>query len=912
VKTKKVVSAIRKTLGFQIILSAAFITPDYAQSTTPRSATAPASASGAVSSTPSGATSSTANGGVTTLHKVEVTGSLIKSSDKVGFNQVQTITAKEIQSSGATTVSDFLRDASANSSSSFADNEPGFAPGGAGIALRGLSEKYTLVLVDGQRVAPYGLAVNATDSFFDVNAIPLNMVERIEIVKTGAVSQYGSDAIAGVVNIITKKDFQGVQLGGSFGGATSGGDETKKFDITAGVGDLNADRFNVTLGASIYQQNGYSLADRSQTSGQNYLNQPFGVLDGAADYFEPNGRGNGGAWKGNCPPGSFIAPGASVVHGPASGSSCVANTASGYSGEPDSLRLNAKLHATFQLNDQVQAFADLWESRDTTTLDQGYSSIGDGTSAYDPVTGGVKQIPNTLSGGNNFNPYKRDIPINYTFLGQPISDKSTANFSRAATGIKGSFATPTLGDWDWSASVSHSQSTVDSTLSGLMSTTGLQSILGAGGLFDFSNPALTPDGLNGLYTSADQEAISKLDTVDLTASTADLFSLPAGNVGLGFGAQFMHQSEYITPFSTVGLGQAIPDGLNLQSVDGGRNVAAVYYQIDVPLVTHLTFSQSGRYDHYSDFGGAYSPRFALRWQPVSMLTAYASYDRGFRAPTLIENSQSSTYGVQFAADPHDPNHSTQPQAIIERQNGNPDLQPERTKNYNLGFQLSPDAKTDFGFDWYKIVIGNVIGEPDIQAALNANDKNVVVRNPNGTISYLNSAYENLSALRTDGFESTFRKTVSTNIGSFTLSGDWAYVWHFNVEDTSGLSVNCAGNDACSNQPFGASFPRWKGNLTLDWNYRKFDTALSYLYSSPYTMTEQGLTPDSVASYSQFNLTGTYTGFKHWTVYASIDNLFNRMPPFDPLYQTPSYGVPYDPSLYDNVGRFAEVGATYRF
>jgi len=885
-KQKQIVSAIKKALGAEILLSAAFISTAYAQNA-PQDKALPAAAS------------NSAAAAVTRLNKVEVTGSLIKSSDKVGFNQVQTITAKEIQSSGATTVTDFLRNASANSSSSFSDNQAGFAPGGAGIALRGLSEKYTLVLVDGQRVAPYGLAVNSTDSFFDINSIPLNMVERIEIVKTGAVSQYGSDAIAGVVNIITKKNFQGVQLGGSFGGATSGGDETKKFDITAGFGDLNADRFNVTMGASVYQQNGYSLADRSDTRSQNYLNQPFGGLDGRPDYFEPNGRGNGGAWKGACPPGSLPAAGASVIGGPASGSTCVVNTASGYSGEPDALRLNAKVHATFQLTDDVQAFGDLWESRDTTTLNQGYSGIGDGTSNYNPSTGGVNQISNTLSAGNIYNPYHQDVPLNYTFLGQPVSDRSTANFYRASTGIKGSLATPALGDWDWSAALSHSQSTVASTLSGLMSATGLHNILGPNGQFNFSDPAATPNGLNGLYTSTDQLAISKLDTVDLTASTANLFTLPAGNVGFGLGAQFMHQSEYLSPFGSVSSGQAIPPYLNLQNVDGERNVAAAYYQIDVPIVTHLTFSQSGRYDHYSDFGGAFSPRFALRWQPVSILTTYASYDRGFRAPTLIENSQSSTYGVLFANDPHDPNHSSAPQPIVERENGNPNLQPERTKNYNLGFQLSPDTKTDFGMDWYKIVINNVIGLPDIQATINTNS-NAVVRNADGTISYVNSGYQNLNALRTDGFESTFRKTVSTQIGNFTLSGDWAYVWHFNVEGTSGLSVNCAGNDACGNQPFGASFPRWKGNMTLDWYYRKFDTALTYLYSSPYTMTDQGLTPDSVPSYSQFNLTTTYTGFKNWTIYASIDNLFNRMPPFDPLYQTPSYGVPYDPSLY---GRF---------
>lgn len=897
-KHKTFASTAGKILGVEMVLSAACITAAHAQSAPP-AAPIPASSAASVAG---GAVSS-----VTQLNKVEVTGSLIKSADKVGYNQVQTITAKDIQSSGATTVADFLRDVSANSANSVGENTPGFAPGGAGIALRGLSEKYTLVLVDGQRVAPFGFAVNGTDSFFDINAIPLNMVERIEIVKTGAVSQYGSDAIAGVVNIITKKDFQGLQLGGGFGGATSGGDETKKFDLTAGFGDLNADRFNVTMGASVYQQNGYTLADRSDTSSQNDLDRPFGGLDGAADYIEPNGKGNGGTWKGPCPSGGFMAPGASTLNGPASGSTCVVNTADGYSGEPESLRLNAKLHATFQLTDTVQAFADIWESRDTTTLDQGYSSIGDNTSAYDPSTGGVTQVDNTLSQNNIYNRSHQDVPINYTFLGQPISNQSTANFYRASTGVKGTFSTPTLGDWDWSAALGHSQSTVDSTMSGLLSTTGLANILGPQGQFNFANP--NADGLNGLYTSASQLAISKLDTLDLTASTDDLFTLPAGNVGLGLGAQFMHESEFISPLSAVAAGEAIPPYVNIQDVDGERNVAAVYYQLDIPIVSHLSFSHSGRYDHYSDFGGAYSPRFALRWQPVSMLTAYASYDRGFRAPTLIENSQSTTYGAQLGTDPE---HPGQPEIVTVRENGNPDLQPERTKNYNLGFQLSPDARTDFGFDWYKIVIDNVIGSPDIQATLDANDPNVVVRNPDQSIAYLNSEYENLDALRTDGFETTFRKTVATRLGNFTLSGDWAYVWHFDVEDTSGGTVNCAGNDACSNQPFGASFPRWKGSMTFDWNYRKFDTALTYLYNSPYTVTEEGLTPYSAPSYSQFNLSATYTGFKHWTIYASIDNLFNRMPPYDPLYLNPDYGTPYDPSLYNNEGRYAEVGASYRF
>ncbi|MEK6298345.1 MAG: TonB-dependent receptor plug domain-containing protein, partial [Paraburkholderia tropica] len=239
-------------------------------------ATAAAAATGAsdaaASTAPSASSSTTtkANGdNVAQLKKFEVTGSLIRQSDKTGYQAVQTITPQQIQNSGATSVSDYMRTISANSANSWGEsNDDSFAAGGAGIALRGLSEKYTLVLVDGQRVAPYGFAVNGTDTFFDLNAIPLNAVDRIEVVKTGAVSQYGSDAIAGVVYIITKHDFQGLQLDGSYGGATQGGAGTTKFGILGGFGNLTSDRFNVTATMSYYKSNGFTLADRDTTENQ--------------------------------------------------------------------------------------------------------------------------------------------------------------------------------------------------------------------------------------------------------------------------------------------------------------------------------------------------------------------------------------------------------------------------------------------------------------------------------------------------------------------------------------------------------------------------------------------------------------------------------------------------------------------
>jgi iron complex outermembrane recepter protein len=288
------------------------------------------------------------------LEAVVVTGSLIKSDEKVGFNQVQTITASDIQATGTTTVSEFLRTIAVNSASSWGDDFAYGATGGAGIALRGLSEKYTLVLVDGQRAAPYAEPSNGTDAFVDLNSLPLNAIERIEVVKTGAVSQYGSDAIAGVVNIITKKDVKGLEIGAAYGGADGGTDHTEKLDLLGGFGDLQSDRYNVTASASYFKQEGYTLADRSNTSAENYSNLSNGFITQGADYWEPNGAGNGGAAFSPCPSGG-TATSSSILNGPGSGTACGVNTANGTSLHPDEKRINGKIHATVALSDDVEA-----------------------------------------------------------------------------------------------------------------------------------------------------------------------------------------------------------------------------------------------------------------------------------------------------------------------------------------------------------------------------------------------------------------------------------------------------------------------------------------------------------------------------------------------------------------------------
>ncbi|MFL9872988.1 TonB-dependent receptor [Paraburkholderia megapolitana] len=910
-KPKEAGSAIRKILWAEMALTAMVGTSAFAQSQPSAAGVAIAppvtvaqagTEEGATA--PAAGTSAPVAAGVKQLKTFEVTGSLIRTSDKVGTTEIQTVTQKDIQQSGYTTVADFLRGTAANSGASWSQSTMNSAaPGGAGIALRGLSEKYTLVLVDGQRVANYAQAVNFTDTFFDVNTIPLSIVDHIDIVKTGAVSIYGSDAIAGVVNIITKKNFQGLQLDTQLGKAQHPGNGQGSFSVLGGFGDLNSDRFNVTAAASYYRDSGSTLADRDMTSGQDYTQYSGGNK-------APFGPGQQSFWTtpgGNvalspCPPGST--PGTK---------NCVYNVAAGTSLTPALTRLNAKVRGTFKIDENTEAYAGFWVSRDESVQLQGPAAITANSNVFNPATGSVAPLSRTVSASNPFNPFGVPTPINLTFPNQIGVADTVSTFWMASTGIKGSYDTGKFGNWDWSADYGHSQSTVDTSYSNRINVAGVENML-LNGTYNFANPSSTPNGLNGVFTDDNQQAISKIDSVTAKTSTANLFSLPAGNVGLGLGTEFRHESSTINPQTYASQGITAP--ANVQTVASSRNVAALFYQIDIPIIKNLTFTQAARYDHYSDFGGAFSPSFALRFQPVRMLTTFASYSRGFRAPTGVENSQAVYLGHQNLVDPNDPSGVPTKHFTTEQTTGNPNLQPEHTKNYNIGFQLSPDALTDIGAAFYKVHIDGVIGTADPNAVLQANNPTTVVRNPDGTIRYIVQPFVNLGSLDTDGFDMNFRRALRTPYGLFTLTGDWAYVWHYKLRSPGSPIQDFAGNNLALLQPFGASNPRWKGNTTLAWDFHNLTTALTWQYTGPYTNAVAAEFGDggtgSVASYSQFNLMATYRGIKHWTIYGGISNLFDKKPPFDVEWQSTPDITGYDQSLYTDLGRFFQIGATYRF
>ena len=208
-------------------------------------------------------TSAFAQEKATNLDRITVTGSNIPRTNTETPSPVQVVTRQEIDRTGKTTVAEYLQTITANGAGSIPKSfGNGFAGGGAGISLRGLGAGSTLVLLNGRRMATYGLADDGQKVFTDLSTIPLDAVERVEVLKDGASAIYGSDAIAGVVNIILRSDFQGAILRGSYGVSGDGDGDTRKATLTAGTGDMATDGWNAFFSLDVGKSDAIKISDR--------------------------------------------------------------------------------------------------------------------------------------------------------------------------------------------------------------------------------------------------------------------------------------------------------------------------------------------------------------------------------------------------------------------------------------------------------------------------------------------------------------------------------------------------------------------------------------------------------------------------------------------------------------------------
>lgn len=871
------------------------------------------------------------------LERITITGSNIRRTDTETVAPVEIITREEIEKSGQATVADVLRSIPANSGNSYSESfSNSFAPGASGISLRGLGQKATLVLINGRRTAGYGFAQNLQDTFVDLNSLPSSAIERIEVLKDGASAIYGSDAIAGVVNVILRRDFKGAEV--SAGGGYFEGKKDYRAAIVGGFGDLGSDKFNVFGVVDFYKRDLVMLSDtkfgesrdkRGEDGGRN-----FESLAGAGTWTGVPGTANanerraitdcaafGGTvlnYAGAVARGLILDSAANQALNLPGNTWCAKDFNDAFTALPKTERLGALLRGTFDFTPTMQGFAEVGYSK-VESFQKFQEPFFAGTTGLLPTAAGLRPFTYNI----NFAPGVAGNPLagnaRYSGVLRDVGTRDTDIESESLRFIGG--LKYSLFGWDFDSAIGASENEVTATNVNRLSKAGVSSTFGVGtgpfppvplstsSTYNLDRPSLnTAAARNAITITFPRTATSELQFID-TRATGEIGKLPGGAIGLAVGAEFRKEELKDRPDPRATGGDILGQGIT--ATDGSRDNLAIFTELALPLTNTVEAQLALRNDSYSDFGSAMTPKVGLKWRPSGELMFRANWGRGFRAPTLPEISPSvATFFVQVI-DPTQP-PATQVTQISGVFAGNPNLDAEKSRSSTVGMVFEPTNNLNFALDWYEINWSNIVGADSFQSIVNAGDARVIRDPVTGLIVTVLNNYRNFSDQLVNGFDFDMRHRLPTTFGRFTTRLNTSYINKYEVE----------GDEFAGRNGF-TSIPRLRGALSLDWQQGPFNVTGRVNYIHSYT---QQLLPGSYfAPQDPRFQTGTYDRkidsyttldlFTRWnvtpklSVTASVNNVTDETPPYDPGV---SGTFLYDFTQYSPLGRTFRVGATYRF
>ncbi|HTD12317.1 MAG TPA: TonB-dependent receptor [Steroidobacteraceae bacterium] len=665
-----------------------------------------------------------------TLQTVVVTGSIIKRTDFETPSPVQVMTAEDLQQSGYTSVSDVLRNLSANGQGTLSQaNNFSFAGGAGGIALRGLTVGGTLTLVDNQRMIPYPLSDDSQRNFVDITAIPFNVIERIDVLKDGASAEYGSDALAGVINVVLKKAFTGVSITADAGTTSKSDGTTEHLAGLWGIGDLGADGYNAYLSLE-YRHQDNILVKHRHGFWTNLDWTPYGGFD---TNLGANTLGAGvprsGGIRPRIPGGYvldpatnsfdagtvFLNPGACANYAAFIADQCIWQGSDQI--QPQTGNLNALGRFTKNLGGDWQAVVtgSLFRSEAEQNLGgrtQGASgaplqliAVGPGVP---PTFVNFPQI--TLPAGAPNNPFNATAQF-FPRLAQLGSEQTqfVTNTYRLFAEMRG-----TAAGWDVDGSLGWMYAATTQSNFGYFNHALLQTAANNGFNFATASPAQVTQAF---APEGDVKDSNTMQVVDLHG-THELAQLPGGalSVALGAGMNHLYKNSLAPPTAAAGL-----QGINDAYVLGGQTNSNAYIEFVAPVVKGLEIDAAGRYDRYNTYGSSTTPKVGIKYTPFRMLTLRGTYGKGFRAPNPAEAGNSGNAfagaGVFDTVLCPNPANPTGPGSfpgecatITGLGTGNPKLQPEKSTNWTAGLIFTPFASTSISFDYWDIKVN-----PDIQS-----------------------------------------------------------------------------------------------------------------------------------------------------------------------------------------------------
>ncbi|MGL4230644.1 MAG: TonB-dependent receptor [Casimicrobium sp.] len=864
------------------------------------------------------------------VEKVEVTGSNIKRVDSETVSPVDVITREEIQRSGKQTVAEVIRAIPQNTGSLDEKNTNSFAPGSAGISLRGLGQKATLVLMNGRRIAGYGLAQNIQESFVDLNSIPASAIERIEVLRDGASAIYGSDAIAGVVNFILRKDYRGAEVSaaGTILEQTSSG---KEFRVsgTFGFGDIAADRYNVMATADYYKRGELVFSDVDFLKSYDRRRFPGGANNTSIVAGQFQSRT---AVGGLLPTRAISECPGKVVNGVAGldaigitglGSTFTADStwcnydlANDTTLSPKTERIGALLRGSFSLSGNVSGFAEAGYSK--TITEQVFQRAFVRTTGF--ATSGQSIIPFTyrviLAPGQGGNPTNGNVEYrgNFWDLGPRLA-KIDSEASRMLVGLEGyNFG------WDWKTGLGYSQTETINGFKNLISQSGLNAAV-ASNSYNFDKPSTNSQQVrDSIKVDGANVGKSTMTAFDFKASR-ELFSLPGGPAGLALGLDYRREAMNIRPDARIVANDVL--GRGQTSVDGSRTVWAGYGELGLPVTKAIEASLALRTEQYSDYGNSTVPKVGAKWKATDSMLVRASWGKGFRAPSLPEISKSAATFFSSVRDTPTCRANNTPTCPSTQISGvfsaNPNLKPEKSDSLNVGFVLDVSKELSVGVDYFDIKHKDLISSQDFQSVVDGLAPGTVIRDPqNNAIVSVLLGYENLDSVRTKGFDVDVRWKHATSFGKFDSRIALTYISKYDqILTTGGLGYSFAGN----NGP-GEGYlitPRYKLNTSIGWERGPYQLTLTSRYLPGYsntagaasgvTVSEGGSLPDSTSSKNYLDLYGSYQATRDLKISGGIRNFTNTQPPFDSARQS-TFTYAYEE--YEVRGRMYQLGLTYKF
>ncbi len=834
----------------------------------------------AASSTPAFAQNADAT---TTLDRIEITGSRIRQASVETAQPVMSLNRAEIEKKGYVNVADILQDVTAAGAPSMSRASSLTSSrdfGGMYVSLRDLGPERSLVLIDGRR-----MGVSA-GGYSDLASIPSAIVERVEVLTDGASALYGSDAIAGVVNIITRKNFDGGEAGVYVGQYSEGDGQKRSYNAVFGK---TFDRGWVTVGAERTKEDE--------------------VMGGAREFSRyPGGpRHQTDGLSGITPWGYAVVGGRNLSVGPGGNPANLADFTPALRANDSNTKTNMSLltglertsafaNGGFSLTDDVRVVADvLYSKRESIKHLAGY-----------PYSVSAAQARNgsraALSKDSMFNLWGEDVLFAHRTEELPRGTENNLDTKRASLGLEGGFETGSR-YWDWNVSYTWNRNEGERIGTGSMFQPNVNAAVGPSFMDDNGiarcgvrgaviegcvpwNP-LAPMGSTSTGSLSNKDVQDYLFTrfVDQIRSTTkvasanisgSLFTLPAGDMMVGLGVEHRSEEASYTPDLMVRSNQIA--GTSGQSTRGDYSLDEVYLELQVPLLADMAFARelsldvAGRYSDYNNFGSTTNSKFGLKWRPIDSLLLRATYGTGFRAPTVDDlyggsvttrdsftdpcdtlfgtAATSSAVAARCAADvgagfrqkTADGNNATVPgqQATTDFNSGsNAALKPETAKTWTVGMVYSPEfvPGLDVTLDWWKIRIENVIvGESATDILNQCYVQGVTAACDRFTRAATGTNRGQVTALDRSLVNAGYQETAGYDLGIRYRSPEMAFgrlgaSWNTTYTDYQEQKRDNAASTPVRQYTGWAGSFRVRSTLNLDWTYGDFGLGWTMRYYS---------------------------------------------------------------------------------